>query len=78
MAQTPLNSFFLLDINFDKPIIILHFLLISFILARFFRKKKINNYDINKSLNFIFFFGNIRLCIQHKFINQIVNNIQSE
>ena len=36
-----------MDVNFDKLIIELYFLLISFLLVKFFRKSKINTYVIN-------------------------------
>ena len=36
-----------MDVNFDKFIIELYFLLISFLLVKFSRKSKINTYVIN-------------------------------
>ena len=36
-----------MDVNFDKLIIELYFLLISFLLVKFSRKSKINTYVIN-------------------------------
>ena len=75
MAQIPLNNF-LLDVNFDKFAIRLHFIFISFILAKFSKNQRsiimlLTNFYISS-------FCNIRLCIKNKFMDRIVNNIQLE
>ena len=41
-----------LDINFDKSTIELYFILISFLLVKFFKKSKINSYVINQIFKF--------------------------
>ena len=47
------SPIFLLDVNFDKSNIILNFLIISFIFAKFQKdKKKINKYIINQMFKF--------------------------
>ena len=48
------SPIFLLDMNFDKSNIILNFLIISFIFAKFQKdkKKKINKYIINRMFKF--------------------------
>ena len=67
---------FFLDVNFDKFIIRLHFILISFILAKYLENQRsiimlLTNFYISS-------FCNIRLCIKNKFMNRIVNNIRLE
>ena len=46
------SPIFLLDVNFDKSNIILNFLIISFIFAKFQKDKKINKYIINRMFKF--------------------------
>ena len=48
LKTTTLLNMFLLDVNFDKSIIKLYFLLIFFMLAKFLIKLIINSYVINK------------------------------
>ena len=45
---TRLLNIFLMEVNFDKSITVLHLLFISSLLANFNRKLKINSYVINK------------------------------
>ena len=53
----PTNSlyiYFLLDVNFDKSIIRLHFLIILFMLAKFSKNKKLITMSVIKYLYFKF------------------------
>ena len=51
MVKT-LFSIFLLDVDFDKSINRLKFLLIFFMLTEFLKDKKINSYVINQMFKF--------------------------
>ena len=67
MALVPFYIFWL-DVNFDKSTIGLHFLFISFILAKFTDQRSIIM-SLIKYLNFKFFW--YKIMHQNKFINQI-------
>ena len=65
---------FLLNVNFDKFIIELYFLLIPSMLGKFSENKKSTILSSVKYVNFSSFY-NLKSCVKNKFINQIVNNI---
>ena len=73
MATTT-HNIFLLDVNFDKFIIELHFIYISFILAKFLEDPRLIAMSSIKYLNSKF--CSLILCIKNKFMNRIVNNIR--
>ena len=72
MATNPLNIF-LLNVNFDKFTIELHFLIISLMFAKFLEDQKSLVALLIKYLNFKF--CSLKLCIKNKSINRRVNNI---
>ena len=65
---------FLLNVNFDKFIIELYFLLIPSMLGKFSKNQKS---IILSSIKYVIFssFYNLKSCVKNKFINKIVNNI---
>ena len=65
---------FLLNVNFDKFIIELYFLLIPSMLGKFSKNQKSIILSSIKYVNFSSFYY-LKSCVKNKFINQIVNNI---
>ena len=67
--------FFLLNVNFNKFTIVLHFFLIYITQAcKISRKSKIKSYIINQMFKFQVFCS-LKLFIKNKFMDWIINNI---
>ena len=75
LKATTLLNIFLLNVNFNKFTIVLHFFLIYITQAcKISRKSKINSYIINQMFKFQVFCS-LKLFIKNKFMDWIINNI---